>query len=417
MQIHHKSLRWLLLVVLCGAGTCVLASDLRISLPKRGRLTPVQSLNRDGVNEIKHGNVEKAKRLFVRAYLLDPDDPFTLNNLGYVSELEGDADHALKYYDLAAHTATEAVIDMASNPGLKGQPVSDAFPTAQTSAFNSNRANVQAIVLLEKGRVFEAESILKAALQKDPKNPFLLVSIGYVMESEGDLQSALHYYSAAESLHSDERVLLTPRTKWRGRGISEVARQSARAVNETIAKGEDTNSQIARLNLRGVSALNHNDPQSAQKFFKEAYRLDPSNAFTLNNIGYVAELNGDRESAQMYYEAASSADQAGDRVTYATRREAEGRRVGALAVGNQEDVESALNAIRDVKRRTRTPIELKRRDQASAPANSPSQAAPLSVQPPPLPPLELPDNRQLPSDEQPSAPDVPASPPQDRPPQ
>jgi len=208
---------------------------------------------------------------------------------------------------------------------------------------------------------------------------------------------------------------LTPRVKWRGRGISEIAAQSAKAVNETMAKGEDTNAQAARLNLRGVSALNHNDPQGAQKFFNEAYKLDPSNAFTLNNIGYVAELKGDRESAQMYYEAAASAAQAGDRVTYATRREAEGRRVGALAMGNQEDVESALNAIRDVKRRTRKPIELKRRDEGSGPENTPNQQAPLSVEPPPLPPPQLPDTTPAPNNVQPSSPDVPSSPPQDRP--
>ena len=416
MGIKRNFLRLVLLGLLGGASALLFAGDLRISLPKRSRLTPVQSLNRDGVKELKHGHVDKAKRLFVRAYLLDPDDPFTLNNLGYVSELEGDADHALKYYDLAAHTKTEAVIDEASNPGLKGQPVSDAFPTAEASAFKSNRANVQAIVLLEKGRVFEAESILKAALQVDPKNPFLLDSLGYVMESEGDLQSALRYYSSAASLHSEERVLLTPRIKWRGRSISDVAAQSAKAVNETMAKGEETSAQVARLNLRGVSALNHNDPTSAQKFFVEAYKLEPSNAFTLNNLGYVAEMNGDRESAQMYYEAAASAAEAGDRVTYATRREAEGRRVGALAMGNQEDVESALNAIRDVKRRTRRPIELKRRDETSVPENAPNQQAPLSVQPPSLPPPQLPDSMQAPSSAQPSAPNVPSSPPQDRPP-
>jgi Flp pilus assembly protein TadD len=415
--MKRKFRQWTFLMLLCCPGTCLFAGDIRISLPKRSRLTPVQSLNRDGVKELKHGHVEKAKRLFVKAYLLDPDDPFTLNNLGYVSELEGDADHALKYYDLAAHTNTEAVIDVASNPELKGQPVSDAFPASQAAAFKSNRANVQAIVLLEKGRVFEAESILKAALQTDPKNPFLLVSMGYAMESEGDLQSALRYYSSAASLHSDERVMLTPRTKWRGKSVTEIADQSAKAVNETISKGEDTNSQVARLNLRGVSALNHNDPQSAQKFFREAYKLDPSNAFTLNNIGYVAELNGDRESAQMYYEAASGAVQAEDRVTYATRREAEGRRVGSLAVGNQEDVESALNAIRDVKRRARRPIELKRRDETSVPENQSKQQAPLSVQPPPLPPPQLPDTNQAPSRVQPSTPDVPSFPPQDQPPQ
>jgi Flp pilus assembly protein TadD len=415
MHTKRKFFHRVLFTLLLAAATLVFAGDLRLSLPKRTRSTPVQSLNRDGVQALKHGHVEKAKQLFVRAYLLDPDDPFTLNNLGYVSELEGDAVHALKYYELAAHTNTEAVIDVASDPKLKGQPVSDAFSALDAVGFQSNRANVQAIVLLEKGRIFEAESILKAALQGDPKNPFLLDSLGYVMESEGDLQSALRYYSSAASLHSEERVLLTPRPKWRGRPISEVAAQSAREVSETIAKGEDTDAQVARLNLRGVSALNHNDATSAQKFFADAYKLDPGNAFTLNNIGYVSELNGDRESAQMYYEAASSAGEAGARVTYATRRDAEGRRVGNLAAGNQEDVENALNAIRDAKRRTRKPIELKRRDESSVLEDAPDQQAPLNVQPPPLPPLQLPDSNPTPN-QQPSAPEAQSPPPQNGPP-
>ena len=413
--MRRAILQLILLMLLNGAAMSVRAGDLRINLPKHSRLTPVQSLNRDGVKELKRGRVDKAKQLFVQAYLLDPEDPFTLNNLGYLSELEGDADHALKYYELAAHTSTEAVIDEASNPGLKGQPVSEAFPASQVSAFKSNKANVEAIVLLDKGRVFEAESLLKVAVEADPGNPFLLDSLGYVMEAEGDLPSALRYYSSAASLHSDERVLLTPRARWRGRSISEVAAQSARAVSETMAKGEDTNARVARLNLRGVSALNHNDALSAQKFFAEAYKLDPANAFTLNNIGYVAELNGDGETAEMYYEAAAGAGEASDRVTYATRPDAEGRRMGALAEGNQEDVESALNAIREVKRRARRPIELKRRDETSVPESAPSQPPPLSVQPPPLPPLQLPDGTRAPNSVQPSPPAAPPSPQQDRP--
>jgi Tfp pilus assembly protein PilF len=62
----------------------------------------------------------------------------------------------------------------------------------------------------------------------------------------------------------------------------------------------------ARLNLRGVAALNDNNPSAAREFFLQAYRRDARNAFTLNNLGYVAELAGDRESAEMYYEAARS---------------------------------------------------------------------------------------------------------------
>jgi len=405
----------MLIMLLCGAATSVRAGDLRINLPKQSRLTPVQALNRDGVQAVKRGRVDRAKQLFVRAYLLDPDDPFTLNNLGYISELEGDADHALKYYQLAARTSTQAVIDEASKPGLKGQPLSEALPASLASAFKSNKANVQAIVLLEKGRVFEAESLLKAAVQADPNNPFLLDSLGYAAESDGDLESALRYYSASASLHSDERVLLTPRPKWRGRAISEVAAQSANAVSEAIAKGDNTNARVARLNLRGVSALNHNDALGAQKFFTEAYRLDPTNAFTLNNIGYVAELNGDRETAETYYEAASSAAEASERVTYATRPDAEGRKVGALAGDNQEAVESTLKAIQEVKRRARRPIELKRRDETSVPENVPGQQPPLGVNPPPLPPLQLPDRIEAPQSAQPS-PAEPPSLPQDRPP-
>jgi hypothetical protein len=63
------------------------AGDLRIVLPKRSSPTPVQRLNREGVDAVKKNSVDKAKRLFYQAYLLDPDDPFTLNNLGYVAEL------------------------------------------------------------------------------------------------------------------------------------------------------------------------------------------------------------------------------------------------------------------------------------------------------------------------------------------
>src|SRR5512132_4207084 len=140
--------QWTLLMLLCCPGTCLFAGDIRISLPKRSRLTPVQSLNRDGVKQLKHGHVEKAKRLFVKAYLLDPDDPFTLNNLGYVSELEGDADRALRYYQLAGNFTTEAVIDEATSPALKGQPVIAAFQSSQASEYQTNKANFRAMSLI-----------------------------------------------------------------------------------------------------------------------------------------------------------------------------------------------------------------------------------------------------------------------------
>lgn len=379
--------------------------DLRIPLPAKSRATPVQELNRDGVKELKRGHVKKAKQHFVKAYLLDPDDPFTLNNLGYIAEIEGDVDRALKYYQLAANTSTEAVIDEASRKGLKGQTVNMAFQSSKTSVYQGNKANFQAMTLLEKGRLFEAERVLKDALQSQPKNPFLLDSLGFVMESEGDLQAALQYYTEAADLHSEEHVLLTPQKRWRGKTISEIAAHNAEEVRQSIAKGEDTVTQVARLNLRGVAALNHNDAADARKFFTQAYQIDPQNAFTLNNLGYIDELNGDRETAEMYYEAARVARQANERVTYATRPDAEGRKVGPLAETNQDAVEVTLKAIQQRKRQTRRPIQLVVRSTGVQPsANEPKQQPPLGVPTPPLPPPRLPERETAPQDKQPSTP-------------
>jgi Flp pilus assembly protein TadD len=86
------------------------AGDLKITLPKRSHLTPVQRLNQEGVQAVRKHSYEKAETLFYRAYLLDPDDPFTLNNLGYISELQGQVDRALSFYALAGKQTTDAVV-------------------------------------------------------------------------------------------------------------------------------------------------------------------------------------------------------------------------------------------------------------------------------------------------------------------
>src|ERR1700732_1133087 len=70
-----------------------------LNIPLRSKLTPVQRLNREGVQAVKKGNYGAAEKLFYKAYLYDPADPFTLNNLGYVSEVQGQIDRAHKFYD------------------------------------------------------------------------------------------------------------------------------------------------------------------------------------------------------------------------------------------------------------------------------------------------------------------------------
>src|ERR1700744_3946083 len=88
------------------------AQNLKISIPRRSELTPVQRLNRDGVEEVRKQHYEKAEQLFYKAYLYDPSDPFTLNNLGYIAEQQGQLDRAHKFYALAAEQGCSAPIDL-----------------------------------------------------------------------------------------------------------------------------------------------------------------------------------------------------------------------------------------------------------------------------------------------------------------
>jgi len=402
MLFGPKSRLPLLILVIAGLCTLCSSADFKIRLPKGNKLTPVQQLNREGVKALEKHRQDKAKQLFYKAYLLDPDDPFTLNNLGYISELEGDADRALRYYELSSQSHSQAVIDEASRPALKGRPLAEAFESLQAPELQANKANVRAISLLGKGRITEAESILKQSLSENPRNPFTMNNLGYVMESEGDLQSALRYYSSAAAIHSSDQILVAPNPKWRGKAISDVAGENARAVNKQIAQGEDLEAQVARLNLRGVVALNHNDPQAARSFFEQAFKLDPTNAFSLNNMGYITEMSGDRESAETYYQDARSAANSNQKVTFASRREAEGRRMGDVAGSNQVDVDSAIEARREQRIRQGGPIELKRRDNSVVHEPETKQEPPLDVEQPTLPQPSLPDRTTAPQ-----APDVP----------
>jgi len=348
-------------VLVALAGTA-LAGDLRVTLPKRTQPTPVQKLNQQGVKALgKHENA-KAKALFYRAYVLDPNDPFTLNNLGYIAELNGEIERAQRFYSLAAEQSSDAVVERSTNPNAVGKPVASVAGHAPDTNMKVNEINIAAIGLLLKDRAPEADILLQRALLLKPNNAFTLNNLGYTQEKEGEWEKALAYYNQAANLHSIEPVVVTVNPKWRGRGISEVARQNADNLRKLMYSQETAAARVARLNLRGVSALNRNDRRSAREDFQEAYKLDAGDAFTLNNMGYLAELDGDRETANYFYERAEAARRANARVDLATSRHAEGRKLAEVAAENTEQVDAKMQAEAEVRRRQGGPVVLKRRD-------------------------------------------------------
>lgn len=337
------------------------AGDLKIVLPKRATTTPVQQLNREGVEAINKHHVDKAKKLFYQAYLLDPDDPFTLNNLGYIAELEGSGDRAQQFYAMAREQSFTAVVDRSSKADLRGKTVEQAAAILDRD-MQVNRANMEAMQLLQKDQVLDAESQLQNALIVDPTNPFTLNNLGLLREKEGDLQGALKNYQAASSRNSKEPAIVTPDRSLRGHPITEVSNRNAERIERRLPDQETIPNKTARLNLLGVTALNRNDLASARQYFEQAVELDSKDGFALNNMGYLSEMDGDRETADSYYRQAQTADRSTSRVTASSRHDALGMKLEQLAEDNDKKVNAAIDAQKQAKRAHPGPIQLKRRD-------------------------------------------------------
>ena len=337
------------------------AKDFKITLPKRSHLTAVQRLNQEGVLEVHKHRYEKAETLFYNAYLLDPDDPFTLNNLGYVAELQGQVDRAQRFYELSTEQATDAVIYRASSSKVEGRTMKQALAIPDMS-LQINHDNVEAVRLLSQGRAPEADILLEKVLKDNPQNIFTLNNMGVAKEMEGESEAALKYYDSAAAVQSDASAVVTLNRSWRGKPVTEMAAQNAKNLRGRLEAQRTPEEKVAELNIRGVSDINRNDLPAAEQAFRNAYSLDPNNVFALNNIGYLSEIEGDRETAQFFYDRAQALGGANTTVGLATRRSAEGMKLGQVAADSETKVGAKVSQERAALRQQHEPILLRRRD-------------------------------------------------------
>jgi Flp pilus assembly protein TadD len=365
-----------------------------VKIPLRSRMSQTQRLNREGVEAVRKNQYEKAEALFLKAYLYDPTDPFTLNNLGYIAELQGQLDRAERFYKLASEQGCSAEIAMSSAKDLNGKPMTTAFENLQNIPMRVNRMNVDAVRLLSQGRGFEAVALLEQARSLDPQNPFTLNNLGVADEAVGDYGAAMRNYQEVADLHSSEPVVVTEDRSWRGASVSKMAEQSAKRLQKTIDGMRQDEQQAAMYDIRGVYEENRNQLAAARSDFLRAYNLDPSSAFSLNNRGFIAERDGDLESAQFFYEKAGQANDAGARVGLATQSSAEGQSLFSVARQTTGKVDRALAQYSQQRRRENGPIELTPRNNlpeggsSEAPLSNPSPNAPSSAptNPAPRPP-------------------------------
>jgi len=334
------------------------AHTITITIPRHSSLTFVQRLNREGVKAIERHDYATAAGFFYKAYLYDPADPFTLNNLAYISEVQGQMDRAESFYKLAAEQGCNANIDMSNVDTLKGQPMRAALATLRDTPMHVDRLNLDAVRLLSKNRAMEAAGLLQQALASNPNDPFTLNNLGVANEAIGNYQTAMRYYGSAADTRSKEPVALSQNSSSEGKSVSEIARTNARRLQNQLRGTGSNELESYELSMRGVIAENENNWQAARQDFMKAYSLDPANAFSLNNRGYVAEKDGDLESAQYFYQKAWQADGAGLRVGLATNRAEEGQPLSIVSTDSDQKVSGSLAAYSRQRKEQTAPVEL-----------------------------------------------------------
>jgi Flp pilus assembly protein TadD len=216
--------------------------------------------------------------------------------------------------------------------------------------------------MLSQARAPEADLFLTQVLQKDPNNVFTLNNLGVAKEMEGESQEALKLYDHAATANSNATAVVTLDRAWRGKPVSQMAAENARNLRARIEKQQSVETRLAEFNLRGVSALNRNDVRDAEQDFQAAYALNPDDAFALNNIGYLSELHGDRETAEFYYSKAQTMPGANMKVGLATRSEAEGSKLFQIASESDSSVGLKVAQQQAARRARHEPVQLLHRD-------------------------------------------------------
>ena len=144
-----------------------------------------------------------------------------------------------------------------------------------------------------------------------------------------------------------------------------MAAASAKRLEDRMKKMNSAEANAVMLSFRGVSAANQNERLAAKQDFLNAYSLNPASAFSLNNRGYVAEMDGDLEMAQFFYEKARKAGDSNARVGLATQHAAEGKRLFTVVSDSNHQVDGELDKYSRERRQQTGPIELIPRNNAA----------------------------------------------------
>ena len=144
----------------------------------------INHANVEAVRLLAQGRAPEADTLLQGALKNDPNNVFTLNNMGVAKEMEGESQEALQYYDQAADSRSDATAVVTVDRTWRGKPPSEIAaartpnicetacnlrtlwkPGWQSSTFAASRRSIATIYE-------RADEDFRKAFALDPNNRF-----------------------------------------------------------------------------------------------------------------------------------------------------------------------------------------------------------------------------------------------------
>jgi Flp pilus assembly protein TadD len=222
----------------------------------------VNELNVEALNMLSKDRAPEADMLLTRSLTMDPKNAFTLNNLGFAKEKEGEYDQALDFYSQAANLHSNKPIIVTANRDWRGKPISDVASNNAANVrklirrserdpnFKVATLNLRGVSALNRNDRASARKFFQQAYDLDKSNAFTLNNMGYLAELEGDRETAQFYYDKAQAARqAQNRVEIATRKSAEGQRLSTVADVSESSVEKEIAN------QVAAKRQQGTPQL------------------------------------------------------------------------------------------------------------------------------------------------------------------
>ncbi|HQK46948.1 MAG TPA: tetratricopeptide repeat protein [Syntrophorhabdaceae bacterium] len=173
--------------------------DTRVVI-KRNDEDRISKMYNTAVEESSRGNMEAAKKIYLKILEEKPDYIEVLNNLGVIAMKEGSAKDALSYYqkilnkhpDYAKAYNNMAIIHMREgNKKLAEEYLKKAIEMDKEGM--EAYINLSAL-LRSEGRLNEAKKLLEPLVKKGGTEPSLYLSYALIKDEMGDAKEAVLYY-------------------------------------------------------------------------------------------------------------------------------------------------------------------------------------------------------------------------------